>query len=155
MSQDRELTPQQWFDKYKPLANGVLNNDDLYRILVKEFGAENVGPIEDYFKRPKGYWTLERCKVEALKYERRIDFQKGSESAYIAAHKNGWLDECCAHMASVIRKPKGYWTLELCKAEALPYSSRNDFKKGSGAAYTAAQKNGWIDECCAHMPRRS
>ena len=32
-------------------------------------------------KRPNRYWTKEACKLEALKYNTRIDFQKGSGSA--------------------------------------------------------------------------
>ena len=45
-------------------------------------------------------WTKERCQEEALKFITRNDFGKKSEkkSAYVAARKNGWLDEICSHM---------------------------------------------------------
>lgn len=29
-----------------------------------------------YLNKPSGYWTLERCKEEALKYKMRTEFQK-------------------------------------------------------------------------------
>lgn len=35
--------------------------------------------------------------------------------------------------------------------EALKYSNRSEFSKQSNGAYTAALKNGWLDEICKHM----
>ena len=49
----------------------------------------------------KGYWTKEKCKEEALKYNTRTEFNKKAGSAYTKAHKKHWLDEICSHMASV------------------------------------------------------
>ncbi len=45
-----------------------------------------------------GYWTKERCLEEALKHKSRTEFSKNSKGAYGAAFKNGWLNECYAHM---------------------------------------------------------
>jgi len=44
------------------------------------------------------YWTLDKCKENALGYATRLDWQKGNSSAYQSARKNGWLEECCLHM---------------------------------------------------------
>ncbi|OOZ74991.1 hypothetical protein BOW50_12300 [Solemya velum gill symbiont] len=45
------------------------------------------------------------------------------------------------------RKPKGYWsTLDHLRAVAKKYGCRKEFAKKSGSAYSAARKNGWIDE---------
>ena len=52
----------------------------------------------DETRKPAGYWTLERCRKEALKYKTKTEFSKGCVSAYQAALRNGWLDEVCAHM---------------------------------------------------------
>ena len=101
-------------------------------------------------QKPKGYWTKQRCKAEALKYETRSSFAKGSKSAYHAAQQAGWLDDICDHMTSRT-KPSGYWTKQRCKAEALKYETRIAFQKGSNSAYNAAQKNKWLDEICSHM----
>lgn len=47
---------------------------------------------------PSSYWTREMCLDEALKYQSRSAFQKGSSGAYKAAQKNDWLDQICEHM---------------------------------------------------------
>tara|TARA_Y100001938_G_C8015582_1_gene392375 strand:+ start:315 stop:1055 length:741 start_codon:yes stop_codon:yes gene_type:complete len=49
-------------------------------------------------RKPKGYWTKERCAEEALKYDKRNDFWHGERSAYEKARKEKWLDEICDHM---------------------------------------------------------
>ena len=52
-------------------------------------------------KKPKNYWTKERCREEALKYERWNDFRKNCSNAYNSARAQGWLDDIYQHM-----KPK-------------------------------------------------
>lgn len=42
--------------------------------------------------------SKEACAKEALKYKRRIDFARDSNSAYTYALKHGFLDEICSHM---------------------------------------------------------
>ena len=58
----------------------------------------------------KGYWNLENCRLEALKYTRRKEFYKKCGSAYNSASRHGWLDEICAHMHTD-RKPSNVSTL--------------------------------------------
>ena len=108
--------------------------------------------------KPHGYWTKERCKIDALKYNTKKDWGNNSGGAYSTAKKNKWFNECCAHMLKLV-KPHGYWTLEHCKEDALKYKTRNDWNKLSHSAYSTARKNKWLEECCKHMteimkPRR-
>lgn len=56
--------------------------------------------------KPKNYWTYDRCKEEALKYEFKSDFGKRSTSAYSAARLGGWLEDICSHMNKKPRKRK-------------------------------------------------
>jgi hypothetical protein len=49
-------------------------------------------------RNPYRYWTFERCKEEAMKYNKRNVFKLGSNGAYNSARKNGWLDGVCSHM---------------------------------------------------------
>lgn len=49
-----------------------------------------------YKTSPK--WTLELLIAEAIKYETRWAFNKGSNNAYCSAWRRGLLDEACAHM---------------------------------------------------------
>ncbi len=98
-----------------------------------------------------GYWTKEKCREEAKKYETKSAFRKGCQGAYGAAWKNGWLDEICKHMNQT--QTKGYWTLERCIEEGKKYVRRIDFRKNGKGAYNAASINGWLEEVCAHMDR--
>lgn len=96
-----------------------------------------------------GYWTLDRCKEEALKYEYKTDFQKKSPSSYIKSHKNGWLEDICKHMINKPRKIK--WTKEKCQEESLKYKTKKDFQNGSPSTYSISLYNGWLDDICSHM----
>ena len=94
--------------------------------------------------KPKGYWSKENCRKEALKYKYRYEFLKGSRSAYSSSWKNKWLDDICAHMEGT---PYRHWIIkENCKKEALKYKTRNEFRNGSGGAYEPSRRNGWLDE---------
>ena len=98
--------------------------------------------------KPRGYWTKEKCRIEALKYTTRTDFQNESSSAYIKSLKNKWLDEFCSHME---KKPSGYWIKEKCHEESLKYKTRTEFQNKSVSAYYISSKNKWLDEICSHM----
>lgn len=49
--------------------------------------------MEKKEKKPRGYWTYERCYEEALKYDRKVDFREGSGGAYNVALRNKWLND--------------------------------------------------------------
>ena len=100
----------------------------------------------------KPSWSLEDLKAAAAGYTTRGEFQKGAKGAYLSALRRGLLDEVCAHMEQRL-KPKGYWTLERCKEEALKYDSRAAFMRGSGSAYNVVLRNKWLEEVCAHMEK--
>ncbi len=101
-------------------------------------------------KLENGTWTLENCKKDALKYETKGDWKKHSGAAYGIAWANEWLVECCAHMR-IIRNRKGYWTLDLCKVQARKYRTKNEWETKHAASCDAARRNGWFQECSAHM----
>ena len=96
-------------------------------------------------KRPKGYWTFERCHEAALKYTSIKDFRTKCNGAYSAARRNNWLGKVCAHMERSIQ-PKGYWTYSRFVEEVKKHNSRDELRKNGGGAVTAAKKNGWYDE---------
>ncbi len=49
--------------------------------------------------RDRGYWTLEKVKKTALKYDTRKDFVKYGMGANNAIRINGWnMDDICSHM---------------------------------------------------------
>lgn len=52
-----------------------------------------------YIINKKGTWqNKERCRDEAMKYDTRISFQRGSKGAYVSSLSNGWIDDICSHM---------------------------------------------------------
>lgn len=91
------------------------------------------------------YWTIEKCREEALKYSTRKDFQEGSGGAYNAAKRMGLLDSICAHMSKT-NKPAGYWTKARCLKEAKKNKSMSEFRKNCPSAFNIAWRNGWIDD---------
>ena len=95
-------------------------------------------------KKTNGYWyNYENNYNEAKKYNSRIEFIKGCESAYNVALKNNWLDSYTWFTEQ--QKPSGYWNYETCYQEAQKYNSRSEFAKGCDSAYKVARKNGWLD----------
>ena len=100
--------------------------------------------------RPRGYWTLESLRAEALKYRTRSEFQKQNGSAYNAAGRLNVRDQVCEHMVEP-KKPNGYWTIERLQTEALKYSTRQEFQQQNGAAYKAAGEQKCRDQICSHM----
>jgi hypothetical protein len=50
-------------------------------------------------RKYKEYWqNKENCANEALKYNGKYEFLKGSGGAADAAKRNGWYDEICLPM---------------------------------------------------------
>jgi hypothetical protein len=106
----------------------------------------------DESNRSRRYWTLESLHAEALKYGTRSEFQKSNGSAYNAAGRLKVRDLICSHMSEP-KKPNGYWTLERLQAEALKYSTRQEFQQKNGAAYKAAGEQKCRDQICSHMSK--
>lgn len=116
-----------------------------------QFINENqIMDIEEKKRKPNDFWTFDRCKDEASKYNSRVEFQKGNGGAYLKAQRNGWLDEISSHMKRPL-STKIIWTFESCKKEALNYKKRTEFKKCNGSAYGIASKNRWLNDICSHM----
>jgi hypothetical protein len=103
-------------------------------------------------RKPAGYWSIERCHEESLKYNTRKEFSDNSMCAYSASVKKGWLDEICQHMEQ-LRNPKGFWNFDRCQEEANKYESRWEFQKGSIKVYSIARYHNWLDIICNDMER--
>lgn len=97
-------------------------------------------------------WTIDKIRERALKYSNIKDFKKYDMKAYMAASRYKCLKDVTSHMKRLI-PPKGFYTLEKCKEEALKYQTRKDFMSGSPKFYDAAHRFKWIDLCCEHMKR--
>jgi len=49
-------------------------------------------------KKANGYWTIEKCKNEALKYTSKTDFSKNNGGAYRTMLLNKWTEIVYSHM---------------------------------------------------------
>lgn len=106
---------------------------------------------------PNGTWTFEKCLECALKYDNITDWKFFDGKSYAATRNhdktNGsteWYDKCKEHMTP---KRQDKWTKEKCLIDALKYTRIVDWDNGGNAACQIARKNGWLDECTAHMKK--
>lgn len=74
------------------------NQKNMYQIAVRNKWLDQCCSHMIVIKKPNGYWTLEKCKIDALNYVSRKEWQIKSMAAYSRARKNKWLDQCCSHM---------------------------------------------------------
>lgn len=98
-------------------------------------------------RKPAGYWTIERCREEALKYNRRVDFKK--RGSYHAAKRLGCLDEICSHM-NYACTPSSKVDYELHRKIASEYKSRRELRKNHPKAYSLIKRKRW-NELLEHM----
>jgi len=138
------------FERVMKEANKFTNTGDFQNKSKKAYSAARNHGWYDLVtahmekRNPKGYWTKNRVKQEALKYKTRSDFQKTSGSAYVKARAEKWLDEVCSHMLSPSELRDKEWDFDATVKEASKYKSNKDFMKGSPYAYRKAKKEGWL-----------
>lgn len=83
--------------KYKYLHRLRENNISVINAIYKNKWFDLL-EILSKIRKPNGYWAYEKCKEEALKYDKKINFINNSNGAYNAARKNNWLNDICSHM---------------------------------------------------------
>ena len=94
-------------------------------------------------------WDFAAVKKEAAKYKHRVDFMVKSQSAYKRAIAEGWINKVCKHM--VPKERRGVWPYKEVARVAKKYKHRSDFSLHAKGAYSAALRQGWIDDVCKHM----
>lgn len=95
-------------------------------------------------RKKRGYWTIERSFEEAIKYDKRSDFKKHSNRAYIVLKKNGLLDKACSHMKKNCRIK--VWTKDACVEAAKSCKTKSEFLRRFCGAYAISKRYGWFDE---------
>lgn len=92
----------------------------------------------------QGYWSIyENCLNESLKYSKRSEFRKKSNSAYKSSVKNGWIDDF-----TWLEKWNNnrIWTKEVCECESRRFDKLTNFRKECPRAYDAAIEHGWLKD---------
>ena len=127
--------------KYDCQADLIREHPKVYAA-VKDHGwqQECFAPMRGK-KAPNNFWTLEKCKQEASKYDSPANMKRGNSKAYSAMKNNGWYDECCAEMMNR-RVPNNFWTEERIVDVMLTTSSRTEFQENYPGAYGAANELG-------------
>ena len=89
---------------------------------------------------PATKWTEEAIRAEAAKYDSKVAFVKGNESAYRAAvRRHGSLiDDLFGSTFA--------WTEQLVREESAKYKTRIEFMKNAVGAYNVALKLGILDQ---------
>lgn len=144
-SLNNKCDPKKFRNRWPKEYEWLLRNDR--GLLYSVFG------IRVKKSNPKGHWNKERCIEVAKKYKTRGEFCKNEGTAYGAVCKNGWLEECCKHMVIVIVKSRDHWNKERCISAAKKCKIISEFYRKQKGAYTAARKNGWLQECYKYMGR--
>ena len=91
-------------------------------------------------RKPRGYWTKEKCYELAQDCKSRWDFCNKYKSAYNTASNNGWLDE----LFGISNYKK--WNYDKCYEIAKDCKSRSEFKEKCESAYKYSYRNGLLDE---------
>jgi very-short-patch-repair endonuclease len=72
-------------------------------------------------------------------------------SAYDYALKHGLWTDLSRGLERITHH--GKYTKQYVAEAASKCSTRNDFKLANRGAWAAAQRNGWLEEVCGHMPK--
>ncbi len=97
------------------------------------------------------FWTFTKCRKSAKAHYSRSIWFKQCPAAYLSANRNGWLEECCAHMVR-LRSKKISWTKEKCSIIARKYASRAEWSRRHNRTYRYACRKGWLEDCAPHLP---
>lgn len=107
---------------------------------------EELKEIETPFK-----WSEESVK-DAISVCKSIkEFRQKYPTGYDYALKNDLWEKLGKNLIRITHH--GKYTKQFVAEVASRCSTRNDFKIANKGAWAAAQRNGWLDEVCAHMPK--
>lgn len=132
--------------KFNTITEWKENDFSSYRASQKNGWIEECKSYMNLAHKPKLYWTIERCVMDAKQYKTKKEWRLNS-SGYSTAQKNGWMEICCKHMVNGRIK----WTKKDCLRCSSLFSTRNEWRSNDPCSYGAAIRNGWLEECCLHM----
>lgn len=133
--------------KYTNRTDFKKGSQNAYNSARKNNWLDGMPWLDNELKRyPKGYWkNRDNMMAEARKYSTKEEFQKGNLTAFLAAHKYGYIEEM-DWMVKQKQHKNGYWTYKHIEEEALKYKTKTDFFKGNQTAYRKALEMGIIND---------
>lgn len=130
--------------KYSTQKEFIKNSSSAYNAAYRNNWFNEFTHFEKLLK-PQGHWKIkDNVMAEGVKYSTKMEFKENSPGAYNAAVAFNWLIEF-THFQELL-KPKGFYSKEMVLLEASKYFNDKEFREGSSAFYSAAQRNGWMKE---------
>lgn len=94
----------------------------------------------------RGKWTFEKAYKIAQAFHTVNEMCEEYEYLYKISKARGWLEKFDWFRGKEIKIEKQTkWTEDVCREEALKYTSRKDFRKNCKGAYDKAKECGWLD----------
>lgn len=138
--------------KYDTIQKFIAHSPEIYRNAYDNYFinkiCDHMIPSFEINKTCK--WNYETCRIEALKYNTRNEFNKKNRSAYEYALSCDILKDISVHMPVRVKR-NGYWGRIRCQEEALKYKTRTQFRNYSYKAYITTIEKDWFEDCCSHM----
>jgi predicted GIY-YIG superfamily endonuclease len=100
-------------------------------------------------------WDKKKCMVIVKKCNSRTDFHERFQGAVAYSKRYGFYEECVEHLPKQKYAPVKIWTYETCLNESKKYQYLKDFINHSKSAYTAAWRDGFLEEITSHMKRHA
>lgn len=95
----------------------------------------------------RGKWTFEKAYRIAQCFETVKEMCEEYEYLYKISKARGWLEKFDWFRGKEIKIEKQTkWTEEVCRGEALKYTSRKDFRRMCRGAYDKAKETGWLED---------
>jgi len=101
-------------------------------------------------KKPKNYWTYEKCKEISSSCKTNTELKCKCSSAYEKILKNNWSELMPKTMKIV--KCNNYWTYEKCKEVALKCETKKELKSKYVSAHNKIYKENWL-ELLSHLKK--
>ena len=102
--------------------------------------------VKEVKKELSSKWTMKKCLEEAINYQTKEAWRKGSPESFAEARKRQWITICSEHMV-ITRRPK----LEELIEDAKNYKSVQAWRLNSVSKYSMARNMGVLKECTSHM----
>lgn len=97
-------------------------------------------------------WDIkDNCLEEARKHESLHDLDYKSHECYLGLLYNGWLYDAFPNEYKDVMPPNHWKVKENVLKEASKYKTKMEFRNGSGGAFNAAMRYGWMEEICKNF----
>ena len=96
-------------------------------------------------------WTIESIRQESARFQSKRAWRENSPASYQFACDHDWVKELSVHLTDERKQRPHKYSKNQIFTAAQQCESRFDFQKRFNTCYKWALRNGWLDECCAHM----